>query len=67
MRLALLGNTYGAMSSMLDVTPGFVSHAKKAYATQGIAGLSLEYQGSVPLISPQDRQAVVDWLKIRNE
>jgi transposase len=62
-KLALLGYTYDAISSMLDVSPGFISQVKKAYETEGTAGLSLKYQGSTPFLSLQDRQAVIDWLK----
>jgi transposase len=62
-KLALLGYTYDAISSMLDVSPGFISQAKKAYETEGTAGLTLKYHGSIPFLSVQDRQAVRDWLK----
>jgi putative transposase len=41
----------------------FISQAKKAYETEGTAGLILKYQGSIPFLSVQDRQAVIDWLK----
>jgi putative transposase len=62
-KLALLGYSYDAISEMLDISPGFISHAKKAYEMQGTAGLTLKYQGSVPFLSAQVRQAVIDWLK----
>ena len=45
-KLALLGYLVEAIGDMLDVTPGFVSQWKKAYETQGTAGLTLKYQGS---------------------
>lgn len=41
--LALQGYLYEAISEMLDVTPGFVSQSKKAYESQGAAGLLLKY------------------------
>jgi putative transposase len=63
-KLALLGYSYDAICEMLEVSPGFISQAKKAYITQGTAGLTLKYQGSVPFLSPQDRQAVIDWLNM---
>jgi putative transposase len=66
-KLALHGYLYEAISDMLDVTPGFVSHAKKAYETQGTAGLTLKYTGSQPYLSADERQAVIDWLKIQQE
>lgn len=48
---------------MLDVTLGFVSQSKKAYETQGTAGLTLKYPGSQPYLSASERQAVIEWLK----
>lgn len=64
-KLVFLGYTYDAICIMLDVSPGFISQAKKAYETEGTAGLTLNYQGSVPFLSVQDRQAVIDWLKVQ--
>ena len=66
-KLALQGYLYAAISEMLDVTPGFISHAKKAYETQGTAGLTLQYQGTKPYLSPEQRQSVSEWLKQQNE
>ena len=66
-KLALLGYRYEAICEMLDVTIGFVSHSKKAYETQGTAGLTLKYQGAPPYLSASQRQAVIDWLKSEQE
>jgi len=66
-KLALLGYLVEAISDMLDVTPGFVSQWKKAYETQGTAGLTLKYQGSQPYLSASERQTVVDWIKLQQE
>jgi putative transposase len=62
-KLAWQGYTCETIADMLDVSPGFVSIAKKAYETQGITGLMLKYQGSKPYLSPEERQAVINWLK----
>jgi putative transposase len=66
-KLAFQGYLYEAISDMLDVTPGFVSQWKKAYETQGTAGLMLRYHGSQPYLSTSERQAVIDWLKTQQE
>jgi putative transposase len=66
-KLTLQGYLYEAISEMLDVTPGFVSQSKKAYETQGIAGLTLKYTGSQPYLSADERLAVIDWLKTQQE
>ena len=65
--LALQGYLYETISDMLDVTPGFVSQAKRAYETQGTAGLTLKYQGAQPYLSAAERQAVIEWLKVQQE
>src|SRR5437870_48669 len=66
-KLALQGYLYAAISEMLDVTPGFITHAKKAYETQGTAGLTLQYQGTKPYLSSEQRQSVIEWLKQQDE
>jgi putative transposase len=66
-KLAYQGYLYAAISDMLDVTPGFVSQCKKAYAAQGTEGLTLKHKGSRPFLSTEERQAVIDWLKIQQE
>lgn len=62
-KLALQGYLYETICDMLDVTPGFVSQAKRAYEIQGTAGLTLKYQGAQPYLSASERQAVIEWLK----
>jgi putative transposase len=66
-KLMLHGYLYAAICEMLDVTPGFISHARKAYETQGTAGLMLKYQGTKPYLSPEQHQLVIDWLKQQDE
>lgn len=66
-KLALQGYLYEVISDMLDVTPGFVSQAKKAYETAGTAGLTLKYQGMQPYLSSDERQDVIGWLKVQQE
>lgn len=66
-KLAMQGYTYETISSLLDVTPGFISQAKRSYTANGVEGLTLKYQGSQPLLKPEQRQAVLAWLKQQNE
>ena len=66
-KLALQGYLYDVISDMLDVTPGFVSHAKKAYETQGTLGLTLKHKGAQSYLSASERQTVLDWLKVQQE
>jgi putative transposase len=66
-KLALLGYLYASISEMLDVTPGFISQAKRAYVEYGVDGFTLKYHGTQPYLSPEARQSVIDWLKDQEE
>lgn len=66
-KLALQGYTCETIADMLDVSPGFVSIAKKAYEAQGVRGLVLKYHGFKPYLSHEERQSVIDWLKVQQE
>ena len=66
-KLALQGYTCETIADMLDVSPGFVSQAKKAYETHGVTGLTLKYQGFKPYLSQEERASVIDWLKAQDE
>src|SRR5258705_11196243 len=66
-KLALQGYLYEVISDMLDVTPGFVSQAKKAYETAGTDGLTLKYPGMQPYLASDERQAEIVWLEAHHE
>lgn len=48
------------------MSAGFVRDWSVAYEAQGVAGLGLGYQGALPYLNSQQRQAVVDWLREKN-
>jgi putative transposase len=62
-KLALQGYKVEFIADLLNISPGFVSKAKKAYETDGVAGLRLHYQGSQPYLSADEHEAVITWLK----
>jgi putative transposase len=64
-KFALQGYLYEEICKMLDVTPGYISQAKKSYETTGTAGLLLKHQGSQPYLSPDEREAVISWIKVQ--
>ena len=66
-KMALNGYEYAAICDILGVTPGFISQAKKAYVEQGTAGLVLKYKGAPSFLRPEERQAVIDWLREQQE
>lgn len=60
------GYTYFQIRDVLQVSVGFVNKWKQAFEEQGVPGLALQYQGSTGYLTPQQRRAVIDWLKQRN-
>lgn len=57
---------YQDIQDLLQVSAGFVRDWSVAYATQGLAGLRLGYQGALPYLNCQQRQAVIEWLREKN-
>ena len=62
-KLALEEYSYHQIQSILNVSVGFISKWKKAFLSQGIAGLLLAHQGATPLLNQQQKQTVIEWLK----
>ena len=62
-KLSFEGWTYETISSILGCTAGFVSQSKQAYTSEGVVGLLLKYTGSQPLLSQEQRDDVITWLK----
>jgi putative transposase len=62
-KLSLQGHTYEYISRLLDVSVSFVSKWTNAYEEHGIAGISLAYKGSVSYLTPEERSAVLAWIK----
>jgi putative transposase len=62
-KLALQGIPYPQIAALLDVTPSFVCHVKQSYLRDGVAGLTLNYQGAKPFLDPLARADVLTWLR----
>lgn len=58
--------THSRIGEILRVSLGFVNKWKYVFIEQGIAGLTLKHQGSRGYLTSQQRQAVIDWLKQKN-
>lgn len=58
--------TYFKIRDLLQVSVGFVSKWKQIFCEQGVAGLALKYRGSTGYLVPEQRLAVIDWLKQEN-
>jgi len=65
-QMVLQEYTYFEIRDVLQVSVGFVSKWRQAFEEQGVAGLALQYRGSAGYLSSEQRQAVIDWLKQKN-
>lgn len=50
---------------MLNVSKSFISKWKKCYEDSGIEGLKLSYQGAESYLTEEQRQEVIEWLKLQ--
>jgi len=58
---------YWEIADLLEVTKSFVSYWSRQFLERGIAGLKLGYRGVQSYLKPEERQAVIDWLRASNE
>lgn len=61
-KLTLQGWTYKAVSSILNVSNGFISKWKRQFEQRGIEGLKLSYKGAKSYLTLEQKQEVFDWL-----
>lgn len=66
-RMVLQEYTCFEIRDVLQVSVGFVSKWKQVFEQQGVVGLRLQHQGSAGYLSSEQRQAVRDWLKQKND
>ena len=64
-KLALQGWAYRAIAKVLNVSKSFISKWKKCYEDSGIEGLKLSYQGAESYLTEEQRQEVIEWLKLQ--
>ena len=62
-KMALKGYLYDVICDVLNVSPGYISQWKNAYEAHGVAGLALHYKGSQAYLAPDERAAVLDWIR----
>ena len=65
-QMVMQNYTHSRIGEILCVSLGFVNKWKYVFIEQGIAGLTLKHQGSRGYLTSQQRQAVIDWLKQKN-
>ena len=54
------------IQTILGVSSGFISKWTRLYEQFGVSGLRLGYLGSIGYLEPEQRQAVITWLKTKN-
>jgi putative transposase len=62
----LKGFKHWEIGESLGVSSGFISKWTQRYKESGVPGLQLGYPGSNGYLEPEQRQAVIDWLKRKN-
>ena len=58
-----LGKNYREIMELLNVSLGFISKWRHIYEAQGTEGLKLGYAGRASYLKPEEREAVIEWLK----
>ena len=62
-KMTLQGFTHQEIMGAIQVCSGFISKWKQIYIENGIEALNLGYKGFKPYLSPEDRQAVIEWIQ----
>lgn len=65
-QMFLKGFKHWEIGESLGVSSGFISKWTQRYKESGVSGLQLGYPGSNGYLEPEQRQAVIDWLKRKN-
>ena len=65
-QMFLKGYKHREIGESLGVSSGFISKWTGRYKPLGISGLKLGYSGSIGYLEPEQRQAVITWLKSKN-
>jgi putative transposase len=60
------GYKHREIAESISVSSGFISKWTQRYQAQGMSGLKLAYRGSRGYLAPEQRQAVIDWLRAKN-
>lgn len=61
-KMAVQGQPYKNISKLLGVSSFFITHWKKAFKTQGIAGIKLHYKGSKGQLTSEQIATTIQWL-----
>ena len=65
-KMAYMGYRYEDICAILGISPGYISQWKQAYETLGTDGLLLKYKGAQSYLQPDERVAVIEWLKAQD-
>lgn len=62
-RMVLSGIETIKIQLILGVSKAFISKWKSRFIIEGIEGLKLGYQGAKPLLTTEEKEDVIEWLK----
>ena len=65
-QMFLEGYKHRDIQEILGVSSGFISKWTQLHQQLGVSGLKLGYSGSVSYLTPEQRQAVINWLQTKN-
>ena len=65
-QMFLEGYKHRDIQEILGVSSGFISKWTQLHQQLGVSGLKLGYSGSVSYLTPEKRQAVLNWLQTKN-
>jgi transposase len=65
-KMAVEGCTDRMITQVLGVSKSFIRDWKKAFNTEGIAGIKLGYQGAKSKLTMEQKAEIVEWLKNQN-
>lgn len=66
-KMTLQGYRHQEITSILQVSSGFISKWKQEFVLSGIKGLKLKHQGSRGYLSQLEKEQVLKWLENKNE
>ncbi len=64
-KMAVQGQPYKNISKLLGVSSFFITHWKKAFKSQGILGIKLQYKGSKKQLTSEQIAKTIEWLTSR--
>lgn len=66
-KMRIQGLKHREIQAVLGVQSSYISRWERRYREEGLAGLSLRHKGSSGYLSNSQRQAVIEWIKLKTQ